>query len=183
MAGKKCGAWRNWMRSTSGAWKTFWRLYEKPLSEEEPVVCIDEKPVVLHRDIRAPLPARPGTGGAARLRVQTLWHRQRLLRRRAESGAAFSQAHSPTARRRSLPITWWRSSPAIPRREPFTLVMDNLNTHGRKSLTEALWRKAGRLAVEPLHGPLHAQARQLAQPGRDRSEPAQPPVPGTTQNR
>jgi len=35
-------------------------LYEKPLSEEEPVVCIDEKPVVLHRDIRAPKPARPG---------------------------------------------------------------------------------------------------------------------------
>ncbi len=51
VAGKKCGAWRNWMRSTSGAWKTFWRLYEKPLSEEEPVVCIDEKPVVLHEDI------------------------------------------------------------------------------------------------------------------------------------
>lgn len=35
-------------------------LYEKPLSEEEPVVCIDEKPVVLHQDMRAPRPARPG---------------------------------------------------------------------------------------------------------------------------
>jgi hypothetical protein len=32
-------------------------LYEKALSEEEPVVCIDEKPIVLHRDIRAPKPA------------------------------------------------------------------------------------------------------------------------------
>jgi hypothetical protein len=28
-------------------------LYEKPLSEEQPVVCIDEKPVLLHQDIRA----------------------------------------------------------------------------------------------------------------------------------
>ena len=35
-------------------------LYEKPLSKEEPVVCIDEKPVVLHQDIRALLLARPG---------------------------------------------------------------------------------------------------------------------------
>ena len=35
------------------------KLYEMPLSEEEPVVCIDEKPVVLHQDIRALLPARP----------------------------------------------------------------------------------------------------------------------------
>lgn len=33
-------------------------LYERPHSEKEPVVCIDEKPVVLHQDIRAPLPAR-----------------------------------------------------------------------------------------------------------------------------
>src|SRR5229473_1506855 len=24
VAGKKCGAWRNWMRSTSGGWKTSW---------------------------------------------------------------------------------------------------------------------------------------------------------------
>ncbi len=35
-------------------------LYEKPLSEEDPLFCIDEKPVVLHEDIRAPLPAPPG---------------------------------------------------------------------------------------------------------------------------
>ena len=35
-------------------------LYEKPISEQEPVVCVDEKPVVLHQDIRASLPARPG---------------------------------------------------------------------------------------------------------------------------
>jgi hypothetical protein len=29
VAGKKCVAWRNWMRNTSPAWKTCWR-YEKP---------------------------------------------------------------------------------------------------------------------------------------------------------
>ena len=35
-------------------------VYEKPLSEKEPVVCIDEKPVVLHADVRPPRPMRPG---------------------------------------------------------------------------------------------------------------------------
>jgi DDE superfamily endonuclease len=35
-------------------------LYEKPLSEKEPVVCIDEKPVVLHADLRPPRPMHPG---------------------------------------------------------------------------------------------------------------------------
>ena len=29
-------------------------LYEKPLSEKEPVDCMDEKPVVLHADVRRP---------------------------------------------------------------------------------------------------------------------------------
>jgi hypothetical protein len=35
-------------------------LYEKPLSEVEPVVCVDEKPVVLHADVRPARPMRPG---------------------------------------------------------------------------------------------------------------------------
>jgi hypothetical protein len=35
-------------------------LYEKPLLDREPVVCVDEKPVVLHADVRPPRPMRPG---------------------------------------------------------------------------------------------------------------------------
>src|SRR5215469_6722700 len=35
-------------------------IYEKPLSELEPVVCIDEKPVVLHADLRPSIPLQPG---------------------------------------------------------------------------------------------------------------------------
>ena len=35
-------------------------VYEKPYRAAEPVVCLDEKPVSLHADLRAPLPARPG---------------------------------------------------------------------------------------------------------------------------
>ena len=36
------------------------KVYEKPLSEREPVVCVDEKPVVLHEDTRPPIPMQPG---------------------------------------------------------------------------------------------------------------------------
>src|SRR6267143_1242577 len=35
-------------------------VYEKPHNTAEPVVCLDEKPVSLHADLRPPLPARPG---------------------------------------------------------------------------------------------------------------------------
>ena len=35
-------------------------VYEKPLSVREPVVCIDEKPVVLHQEVRPPVAMQPG---------------------------------------------------------------------------------------------------------------------------
>src|ERR1039458_5164985 len=36
-------------------------VYERPLSAEEPVVCVEEKPVTLHNDVREPLPMKPGS--------------------------------------------------------------------------------------------------------------------------
>ena len=35
-------------------------LYEKSYTAKEPVVCLDEKPVSLHAEVRPPRPARPG---------------------------------------------------------------------------------------------------------------------------
>src|SRR3989442_8183403 len=35
-------------------------LYEKPYEPQEPVVCLDEKPVSLHAEVRPPIPAAPG---------------------------------------------------------------------------------------------------------------------------
>jgi hypothetical protein len=93
-------------------------LYEKPFSGEEPVVCIDEKPVVLHQDTRTPRPARPGqlgrrdydTNAVARPMFFAAWSPRR--------GGIFSNPR-PRARRQSLPITFWRWLPATPMPEPF----------------------------------------------------------------
>lgn len=35
-------------------------LYESPYRAEEPVICLDEKPVSLYAEVRTPRPARPG---------------------------------------------------------------------------------------------------------------------------
>ena len=85
------------MKSISNRWKTFWDDYEKPLERREPVVCLDEKPVTLHADIRPPSPCGPDEGKTGQ-RIQTLRHGQCLLRRGAESGTAF---HLPTPNRSS----------------------------------------------------------------------------------
>ena len=34
--------------------------YEKPYDPAEPVICLDEKPVTLHADVRPTSPAKPG---------------------------------------------------------------------------------------------------------------------------
>ncbi len=34
--------------------------YERPYDVQHPVVCVDEKPVSLHADVRPPLAAAPG---------------------------------------------------------------------------------------------------------------------------
>jgi len=34
--------------------------YERPYDPQEPVVCLDEKPVTLHADVRPASPAQPG---------------------------------------------------------------------------------------------------------------------------
>ena len=35
-------------------------IYEKPYDPGQPVVCLDEKPISLHADVRPPVPAKPG---------------------------------------------------------------------------------------------------------------------------
>ncbi len=51
-------------------------VYEKPLSEREPVVCIDEKPVVLHADLR-PCGETASTNAVARPTRFAEWSRRR----------------------------------------------------------------------------------------------------------
>jgi len=133
-------------------------LYEKPLSEKEPVVCMDEKPVVLHADVRAPRPMWPG----------------RIARRDCEyqrrgTVNAFCGVE-PKAGRHFTKITPNRSSPrfadylveivaSYPEADTIHLVLDNLSSHNRKALVDRFGEKIGGLLWErftvhytPKHG-------------------------------
>ena len=35
-------------------------VYERPYDAQHPVICLDDKPVTLHADLRPASPARPG---------------------------------------------------------------------------------------------------------------------------
>lgn len=117
-------------------------LYEKPLLEKEPVVCMDEKPVVLHTDVGPPRPMRPG----------------RVARRDCEyqrrgTANAFCGVE-PKAGRHFTKITPNRSAPqfadylleivaAYPEADTIHLVMDNLSSHRRKALVDRYGERIG----------------------------------------
>ncbi len=117
-------------------------LYERPLDEREPVVCLDEKPVPLRAEVREPIPAVPGRVG----------RRDSQYERRGTANVFCGV--EPKAGRHFTRATPNRSAPEFakgiralvsryPKARKIHLVMDNLNTHGRKALTDFYGKQEG----------------------------------------
>ena len=97
-------------------------------------------------------------------------------------------AVEPKAGRHFTRVTADRSGPqfaqavfeiamAYPEAVTIHLVVDNLSTHSRKSLTDLCGEElAARSGT--LHAALHAASRQLAESGRDRDRPVRAAMPG-----
>ena len=116
-------------------------VYEKPLSVREPVVCIDEKPVVLHQEVRPPVALQPGGWPVAMVNI----------------GVAERPMCSAVSNRKRgviLQVTNDRSSPEFadylldvaaryPEADTIHLVMDNLSSHTRKAVVERFGAEAG----------------------------------------
>ncbi len=109
--------------------------YEKPYDPKEPVLCLDEKPVTLHADVRPSSPAAP----RREARKDNEYERR--------GTANVFCAVEPKAGRHFTFATPDRSAPEFaqvafelavryPEAETIHLVMDNLNIHHRKSLTD-----------------------------------------------
>lgn len=119
-------------------------MYEKPFSEQEPVVCVDEKPVVLHSDVRPARLMRPG----------------QVLRRdseyKREGTANVFCGVEPKRGKHFTKATANRSSPefadylveivaAYPYADTIHLVMDNLSSHTRTALVQRFGENVGGL--------------------------------------
>ena len=106
--------------------------YEQPYDPEEPVVCLDEKPVTLHADVRPASPAKPGREaqrdneyercGTANVfcAVEPRVGRHFTFPAPDRSGFEFAQVTVALAL-------------AYPEAKTIHLVLDNLNIHSRKS--------------------------------------------------
>jgi hypothetical protein len=133
-------------------------VYERPYNPAEPVVCLDEKPISLHDDVRPARPMRPG-----KLR------RPDNEYKRCGTANVFCAVEPKAGKHFTLP-TPNRSAPQLaqaletiiasyPGADTIHLVMDNLNIHGPKTLTDYFGKEKGtelwnRLTVHytPKHG-------------------------------
>ena len=133
-------------------------VYEKPMCSSEPVICVDEKPVTLHKDVGEPIPMKAGSVVKRDNEYQ-----------RCGTANAFCGVE-PQAGRHFTKITPDRSSPEFadflesiahryPEAQTIHLVMDNLSSHTRKALVERFGEQEGgalwdRFTVHytPVHG-------------------------------
>jgi transposase len=125
-------------------------IYEKPLTTREPVVCVDEKPVVLHADVRPARPMRPGRIARRDCEYQRRGTANVFCGVQPKSGRHFTK---PTANRSSPQFADYLEADTI------HLVMDNLSSHNRKALVDRFGEKIGGLLWErftvhytPKHG-------------------------------
>ena len=132
--------------------------YEKPYHSAEPVVCLEEKPVSWHADLRPPTPATPGRVAQQDSEYQRCGTANVFCAVEPKAGRHFTL---PTPDRSAPPLAQAVETigKSYPRAQTIPLVMDNLNLHGQKSLTDYFGKPKGgavwkRLPVHytPKHG-------------------------------
>jgi hypothetical protein len=118
-------------------------LYEKPYRRTEPVLCLDEKPVSLHADVRPGRPLRPGHIARRDNEYQRRGTANVFAIVEPKAGRHFTRATTNrSAAQFALVIQGLVAAYPFARR--IHLVMDNLNIHCRKSLIDHLGAKQGR---------------------------------------
>jgi len=132
--------------------------YERPYNPNEPVVCVDEKPVTLHADVRPPSPAQPGREARRDSEYERCGTGNVFCAVEPKAGRHFTY---PTPDRSGFEFAQVACDLALqyPEAETIHLVMDNLNIHTSKSLTAAFGDEVGaeiwnRFTVHytPIHG-------------------------------
>jgi transposase len=133
-------------------------IYEKPYNPAEPVVCLDEKPVSLHADVRPPSAVKPGKPAKQDNEYERRGTANLFGVVEPKTGRHFTTA-TPNRSGNEFAKMVKRVVEAYPMAKTIHLVMDNLNIHGRKSLVTCFGEEKGgalwdRLTVHytPLHG-------------------------------
>jgi hypothetical protein len=116
--------------------------YEKPYDPAEPVVCLDEKPVTLHAEVRPASAAAPGREARRDNEYERRGTANVFCGVEPKVGRHFTFA---TPDRSAFEFARVACELALryPNARKIHLVMDNLNIHCHKSLTDAFGMEMG----------------------------------------
>jgi hypothetical protein len=110
-------------------------VYERPYDQQEPVVCLDEKPITLHADVRPASPARPGREARRDNEYERRGTANVFCAVEPKAGRHFT---FPTPDRSGFEFARVTVELALayPEARTIHLVMDNLNIHRQKALAD-----------------------------------------------
>ena len=116
--------------------------YEKPYDANQPVVCVDEKPVTLHADVRPTSPAAPGREARRDNEYERRGTANVFCAVEPKAGRHFT---FPTPDRSGFEFAQvlFQLALAYPAAKTIHLVMDNLNIHRKKPLTDLYGAEVG----------------------------------------
>jgi hypothetical protein len=133
-------------------------IYERSYNPEEPVVCLDEKPVTLHADVRPSSPAKPGREARQDNEYERRGTANIFCAVEPKAGRHFTFA-TPNRSGFEFAKVVFELALQYPSATTIHLILDNLNIHSRKSLTDLLGNEIGtevwdRFSVHytPTHG-------------------------------
>ena len=110
-------------------------IYERPYDQQQPVVCLDEKPITLHADVRPASPAAPGREARRDNEYKRCGTANVFCAVEPKAGRHFTFA-TPDRSGFEFAQVAVTLALAYPEAETIHLVLDNLNIHLRKSLAD-----------------------------------------------
>lgn len=119
------------------------RVYTRPYDPKQPVVCLDERPVVLREPSRPSIPMRPGRTRRSDYEYVRKGTANVFCVVEPKTGRRLTRA---TRRRtnRDFARMLRRISKAYPKAKRIHLVADNLSTHSEKACIETFGERQGR---------------------------------------
>jgi hypothetical protein len=118
------------------------KTLERPYDPAEPVVCLDEKPVTLHANVRPASPAEPGQEARRDNEYERRGTANVFCAVEPKAGRHFTFA---TPNRSAFEFARVACELALqyPAAKTIHLIVDNLNIHRRKSLTDTFGLEMG----------------------------------------
>jgi len=117
-------------------------VYERPYDAQHPVICLDEKPITLHADLRPSAAARPGREARRDNEYERCGTANVFCAVGPKAGRHLTFATPDRSGFEFAKVVFEIAAQNM-QAETIHLVMDNLNIHSRKSLTDLLGSEFG----------------------------------------